>query len=66
MIAVAVDARGWDQRGQPVDQFQGREAQLPGAIGLIQAFFRSAEALRKMHSDVSIVITHDINQPAAN
>jgi hypothetical protein len=25
---VAVDARGRDQRGQPLDQLQGREGQL--------------------------------------
>jgi len=31
---VAVDARGRDQRGQTVDELQGREAQLRGAIGL--------------------------------
>jgi hypothetical protein len=34
VIAVAVDARGRDQRGQPLDQFQGREPQLGMPIGL--------------------------------
>jgi hypothetical protein len=31
---VAVQARGRDQRGQTLDQFQGREAQLGAPIGL--------------------------------
>jgi hypothetical protein len=31
---VAVQARGRDQRGQPLDQFQRRESQLRAAIGL--------------------------------
>ena len=34
VIAVAVDARGRDQRGQPLDQLQGRQAQLGAPIGL--------------------------------
>jgi hypothetical protein len=31
---VAVDARGWDQCGQPLDQLQGRKPPLRAAIGL--------------------------------
>ena len=34
VTAVAVQARGRDQRGQPLDELQGREAQLRAAIGL--------------------------------
>ena len=34
VVAVAVDARGRDQRGQPVDQLQRREAQLAASSGL--------------------------------
>jgi hypothetical protein len=34
VIAVAVDARGWDQRSQTLDQFQGGQAQLGASIGL--------------------------------
>lgn len=34
VLAVTVGARGRDQRGQTLEQFQGREAQLRGAIGL--------------------------------
>jgi hypothetical protein len=34
MIAVAVEARRREQRGQPLDQFQGREPQLGATIGL--------------------------------
>ena len=34
VIMVAVQARGRDQRGQPLDELQGREAQLRAAIGL--------------------------------
>jgi len=31
---VAVQARGRDQRGQPLEQFQRRQPQLRAAIGL--------------------------------
>ena len=34
MIAVAVQARGRDERGQTLDQFQGREPQLGAPIRL--------------------------------
>ena len=34
VIAVAVQTRGRDQRGQPLDQFHRREAQLGAPIGL--------------------------------
>ena len=34
VVAVAADALGRDQRGQPLDQFQGRVAQLGAPIGL--------------------------------
>ena len=39
VIAVTVQARGRDQCGQPLDQFQGREAQFgtPIGLGLIEA-----------------------------
>ena len=31
--AVAVQTRGWDQRGQALDQLQGRKPQLGAPIG---------------------------------
>ena len=34
VIAVALDARAWDQYSQPLDQFQRCQAQLRAAIGL--------------------------------
>ena len=34
VIAVGVQARGRDERGQTLDQFQGREPQLGAPIGL--------------------------------
>jgi hypothetical protein len=34
VVAVAMQARGRDQRGQPLDQFRGREAQLGAPIRL--------------------------------
>ena len=34
VIMVAVQARGRDQRGQPLDEFQRRQPQLRAAIGL--------------------------------
>jgi hypothetical protein len=34
VIAVALDARGWDQYSQPLDQFQRCQTQLRAAIGL--------------------------------
>jgi hypothetical protein len=34
VIAVAVQARGRDQRGQPLDQLQGCEVQLRAPVGL--------------------------------
>jgi hypothetical protein len=37
---VAVEAQGRDQRGPPLNQFQGREAQLRAAIGLGQAIHK--------------------------
>jgi hypothetical protein len=39
MIAVAMDARGRDQRGQPLEQFQGTQPQLgaPVRLGLGEA-----------------------------
>jgi len=34
VVALTMQARGWDQRGQPLDQFQRRQPQLRAAIGL--------------------------------
>jgi hypothetical protein len=34
VVAVAVDARGRGQCGQPINELQGREAKLLSAIGL--------------------------------